>query len=97
MATKVLCGFIYNCSFVKNEYTSVSGDEAVVVLIPEFSKDRKECLVGLVVRNGQKWEPDLNHVYTVLVDKLQPLQCPIDESLVRTARLKLAGRVKEGR
>jgi hypothetical protein len=86
--------FVYTCKFPAGGFTSMSGDLDVVVLIPNFSKN--ESLVALV-SNGRTREPDPEHIYTVLTTKLTPLQCPIDESFVKSASQKLASRISKER
>lgn len=87
-------GFVCTCKFPKDGFTSLGGDQEVVVLIPDFG--RGESLVALV-SNGRKREPDPKHVYTVLTTKLTPLQIQIDESFVKSASQELAGRISKGR
>jgi hypothetical protein len=90
----VFRGFVYTCTFPKDGFTSLSGDQEVVVLIPDFGKG--ESLVALVPK-GRNRVPDPEHVYTVVTTKLTPLQIPIEESFVKSASQKLAGRISRGK
>ncbi|WP_328458493.1 hypothetical protein [Amycolatopsis sp. NBC_00438] len=88
-------GYVYLCPFLNNDFTSRRNKERVVVLIPEYGKGGKECLVVGVAGNGDNWVADLDHVYTVLSDKLEEYQPYLPDSDVKAAKDDLAKRIRK--
>ncbi|SEF34998.1 hypothetical protein SAMN05421837_107683 [Amycolatopsis pretoriensis] len=87
-------GFIYKCPFGSNGFTSRKGDEVVVVLVEKYGDGGKECLVAGARQNGPTWEADLDHVYTVVSDKLKGVQPLLSDRDVVEAKKHLGERIR---
>ncbi|VVJ17249.1 Uncharacterised protein [Amycolatopsis camponoti] len=86
-------GFLYYCQFPKNGFTSATGRQLVVVLVPEYVKG-KESLVAFAWQKGEKWGVGYEHVYTVLHGRLEENAFAIDEGAVKKAKQSLADKIK---
>ncbi|WIX97868.1 hypothetical protein QRX60_27700 [Amycolatopsis mongoliensis] len=69
----------------------------VVVLVEKFANGGKGCLVAGTRQNGLTWEADLEHVYTVLSDKLKDVQPLLSDRELQDTKKRLGEYIKTTR